>query len=151
MQLAKKHIDYVEFSDFTNDVLHDPEDCVSTLIGPEGGIITVTDPASPIYGTSLKVPAGALETPVVITIRQGKHSCAFGLTPSLKLLPCGLHFKRPAILTVQLKENIPNTDNYNEKVPVFYHYDELNGQWTHNSATRIEMLGDTVLCELCHL
>ena len=41
---------------------------ISETIGPEGGIIEVTDPASPMYGSKIEIPLGALEENVTINI-----------------------------------------------------------------------------------
>lgn len=153
MQFAEQHVGLFKMSDFMDAGLETETDgtSASAIIGPKGGMLIVTDPASPIYGTSLKVPVGALDAPVKITIQEGGHDCAFGLGPSLKLLPSGLHFKRAAILSIYLNETIAAADDFDATVPACYHYDESGGQWVLNSATRLEMLGDTVLCELHHL
>lgn len=151
MQLAEQHVGFFKLSDFMNTGLDTKTNGASATIGPEGGVVTVTDPASPIYGTSLRIPAGALDTPVQITIREGNHSCAFGLGPSVNLSPGGIHFKRAATLTVYLDDAEAAENDCESKVPAFYHYDESSDQWTHNSAARLERLGDAVLCELHHL
>jgi hypothetical protein len=41
---------------------------VSKVIGPEGGTIEVTDPTSPLYGTRVEIPEGALEQETTIKI-----------------------------------------------------------------------------------
>ena len=151
MQLAEQHIGFFELSDFMNSGLETETKSASAMIGPEGGMVTVTDPASPIYGTSLRIPAGALDTPVRIAIREGDHSCAFGLGPTINLSPGGLHFKRAATLTVYLNDTGSAEDDFESSVPSFFHYDESCDQWTHNSAARLQRLGDAVLCELHHL
>ncbi len=151
MQLAKQHVDFFKLSDFMEPGRDISTNGASAVIGPKGGVVTVTDPASPIYGTSLRIPAGALDTPVRITIREGDHSCAFGLGPSINLSPGGLHFKRAATLTVYLCDTGAIEDDFAGSVPAFYHYDESSDQWTHNSAASLERLGDAVLCELHHL
>ena len=151
MQLAEQHVDFFKLSDFMNADLDTKANSASAIIGPKGGVVTVTDPASPIYGASLRIPAGALDTSVQITIREGDHSCAFGLAPSINLSPGGLHFKRAAILTVYLNDTEAVDEDFDSSVPAFYHYDESSDRWTHNNAARLERLGDAVLCELHHL
>jgi hypothetical protein len=151
MQLAEQNIGFYKLSDFMNAGLDEEANGASAVIGPKGGVVTVTDPASPIYGTSLRIPAGALDAPVRITIREGSHSCTFGLGPSINLSPGGLHFKRAAILTVCLDDTGTETDDFERNIPSVYHYDESSARWDHNSNARLERLGDTVLCELNHL
>lgn len=151
MQIAQKHSGVFDLSEYTIDNLDARTEGSSALIGPEGGMVTVADPVSPIFGATLKVPTGALDTPVEITIQEGDHSCAFGLSPSIKLLPDGLQFKRAATLTVYLKNSEVLNDDFDKSMPGFYHYDESNDRWTHNSAANLEQLGNAVICELHHL
>jgi len=151
MHLAEQHADVFKISDFLESYLETEKTGVSGTIGPEGGIVTVTDPASPIYGTSLKVPKGALDTPVRISIVAGEHSCDFGLMPSLKLLPDGLHFKRPAVLTIHLKDTVREDDHLEEMLPAVYHYDDTVNDWTLDASARLERFGESVLYELNHL
>lgn len=139
----------IERADFIEFNMDEEEFSASAVIGPEGGMVAVIDPASPIYGTSLKIPAGALDSPVRISIREGSHSCAFGMGPSINLVPAGLNFKRFATLTVQIDTACTIDDN--KAVPAVYQYDETINQWAHNSATRLERQDDTVLCDLLHL
>ena len=151
MQSAEQHIGFYNLSDFMNAGPDLKTSSASAVIGPEGGMVTVADPASPVYGTTLKIPAGALDEPVRITIREGIHSCDFGLGPTINLSPGGLRFKRAAILTVYLNETGTDIDDFEEDVPAFYHYDESNDQWTHSRSARLERMGDAVMCELHHL
>lgn len=151
MQLAEQHVDYFKLPDFMNTGREIKTNGASAVIGPKGGVVMVTDPASLIYGTSLRIPAGALDTPVRITIREGAHSCAFGLGPSIELFPCGLEFKRAATLTVYLNDSEPESGEFESCTPAFYHYDESSDQWIYNSAARLERMGEAVLCELHHL
>lgn len=151
MQLAEQQVDLFKLSDFMNAEPKTEKKGVSATIGPEGGVVTVIDPASPIFGTSLRIPAGALDVPVQITIREGDHSCAFGLGPSIDLSPGGLQFKRAATLAIYLENDGAEDDDFNSTVPACYRYDTTSDQWTHNGAARLRRLGDTVLCELHHL
>jgi hypothetical protein len=151
MQLAEQHVGCYKLPDFMNAGLDEEANGASAVIGPKGGVVTVTDPTSPIYGTSLRIPAGALDAPVRITIREGLRSCDFGLGPSINLSPGGLHFKCAAILTVYLDDTGTETDDFEGSIPAFYHYDESSARWAHNSNARLEKLGDAVLCELHHL
>lgn len=150
MHLAEQHVRVFKLSDYTKD---DPKagSCASALIGPEGGVVTVTDPASPIFGTSLRIPAGALDAPARITIQEGDHSCDFGLGPSIKLLPDGLHFKKATTLTVYLNDSKVEDDKFDSDFPTFYQYDECSNQWAHNDGASLEKMGNAVLCELHHL
>ena len=152
MQLAEQQTTIFNITDFFDAYLETGDTGGSGVIGPDGGIITVTDPASPIFGTTLKIPEGALDAPVRISIAAGDHTCDFGLTPSLKLLPDGLQFKRPAILTIHLKDTgCGMEDGFEEMLPAVYQYDNALDDWTLESAARLERFGESVLCELDHL
>jgi hypothetical protein len=151
MQTVRQQPKVFNLSDYQNDRLDAKPNGASTLIGPEGGVVTVSDPLSPIFGTSLRIPAGALDQPVEITIQEGDHACAFGLSPSIKLLPDGLQFKRATTLTVYLNDSNVETDEFDESVPGIYQYDESGDQWAQYNATSLEQMGDAVLCELHHL
>jgi hypothetical protein len=65
-----------------------PYDSDSETIGPEGGLITVGR-------NSLLVPRGALTERVRITAEQVR-----GKTNSVRFSPEGLHFQKPAVLTM---------------------------------------------------
>lgn len=151
MQIAEQHSGVFKLADYVDDNLDTKSNGSSAHIGPEGGMVTVTDPLSPIFGSSLRVPAGALDRKVKITIQEGEHSCDFGLSPSIKLLPDGLHFKHAATLTVHLNDSKVERDGYDCDVPGFYHYDHRNDTWAHNSTTNLEQMGNAVMCELHHL
>jgi hypothetical protein len=151
MQVAEQQVGYYEMPDYMKAGLDGDTNSASGVIGQEGGAVTVVDPASPLYGTSLRVPAGALDEPVQITIREGSHSCNFGLGPSINLSPGGLHFNRAAILTVYLNDSGTEAGDFEGCTPECYHYDESNDRWAHNGSVRLERFGDAILCELHHL
>jgi hypothetical protein len=151
MQIAQEHSGVFSLSEYMNDNPDAGTNGSSALIGPEGGVVAVADPLSPIFGTFLRVPPGALDAPARITIRKGDHSCDFGLSPSIKLLPDGLQFKRPATLTVYLNNSEAMDEDFDKSIPGFYHYDESNHRWARNSTTNLEQMGDAVMCELHHL
>jgi hypothetical protein len=151
MQTTEQHSKVFKLSDYVKDDLGAGTSGSSSLVGPEGGMVAVTDPLSPIFGTSLRIPPGALDREVRITITEGNHSCEFGLSPSIKLMPNGLNFKRATTLTVYLNNSNVESEDLDWDTPGFYRYDDSNEQWTHNSATNLEQMGNAVLCELHHL
>ncbi len=151
MQFVEQNFGLYNLSDFLNTDLDVRDRHAAAIIGPEGGLVAVTDPASPIFGTSLTVPKGALDAPVKISIMMGDHSCDFGMGPSLKLLPNGLVFKRPATLAVHLHDNMTEEADFEETMPAFYQYDESIDQWTRNDTARLVQLDSALLCKLNHL
>lgn len=59
-----------------------------TVIGPEGGVIEVTDPESAIYGFKMVIPEGALDGNAIISVSEVSYA------PSL---PAGLYSSSPII------------------------------------------------------
>ena len=77
----------------------------SKTIGPEGGVIIVTDATSPIYNTTLYIPAGALSANVTISIRYEQTVRTFSdyidkQGSEVILLPSGLVFNDFVYLTM---------------------------------------------------
>ena len=63
-------------------------------IGPEGGVVEVTDPDSPIYGAALNIPEGALETEILVELDIAEESDVpslpddlSGIGPVVEVLP----------------------------------------------------------------
>ena len=52
----------------TIQILQEVEADGAAVVGPEGGVSEVTDPDSPIYGTKVRIPEGALMEPEIIAI-----------------------------------------------------------------------------------
>jgi hypothetical protein len=152
MQLAEQYAP-LDVLSTSGDISLTIDDYTATsIIGPEGGMVSVTDTRSPIFGTCLRVPQGALDTPVQISILAGDHACSFGLSPSIKLLPSGLRFKRFATLTVCLNNLcITELNDLKTAEPALFHYDETIEQWAHDDAVGLNRQGNTVLCNLHHL
>lgn len=152
MQLAEQYATLDELSNPVNIGLDIDHFSASSEIGPEGGVVRVTDTESPIFGTSLRIPPGALDTPVRISIITGNHACSFGLSPSIILLPSGLRFKRFATLNVCLNTPCMTAlDDSGAVEPAFFHYDETTDQWAHDDTVGLNWHGGTVLCNLLHL
>ena len=120
----------------------------TAVIGPEGGTVTVNDARSSIFGTTLRIPAGALDAPTVISITQGAHSCDFASTPSIRIQPNGLKFNQPATLEVRLNPSGTVPDNATQAV---YQYDETTNTWAHDGTAKLEKRGDVVCCKLTRL
>jgi hypothetical protein len=74
----------------------------SAVVGPGGGTVSVTDAASPIFGTAVVIPAGALSSPTTITISQVTGATDL---PSdvlvVDLGPTGTVFSAPVSVTIK--------------------------------------------------
>jgi hypothetical protein len=120
----------------------------AALIGPEGGTVRVTDQGSLLFGTTLRVPAGALETLTLIQIEQGEHHCPFGLGPSVKITPEGLTFKRPA----EIDMRIPRESVLAEDVqPSFFVYDGSDAEWITKEGHVSDPERGVFRCSIWHL
>jgi hypothetical protein len=108
-----------------------------------GGTIQVTDPGNPLFGTTLRIPAGALETHTLIQIAQGEHSCPFGISPSVKITPEGLSFKRPA----EIEMCVPRDSVVAEELfPTFYVYNEAGTEWVATDGRALELQRGVLRC-----
>ncbi len=126
-----------------------PAPGTAALIGPAGGTLAIVDPSSPIHGTILTVPPGALTAPVRIVMREGKHSGTFGMGPSIELLPHGLSFRIPVVLTIARRLLYPESESMNGHLePAFYKYDETTLDWVPCQRARPADRDTTLSCEL---
>lgn len=123
-------------------------DVTAALIGPEGGILRVTDPGSPLFGTALRIPVGALEFPAWIQIEPGKHPCAFGLGPSVKITPEGLSFKRPVEIDMRITGQVAMAEDLH---PSFYVFDGSNTQWVAKEGHALDPESGVFRCSVWQL
>ena len=91
-------------TDSTGTVTPPPRGVIlaSQVIDSSGGIVGVTDPSSPMAGTQVVIPPGALSTPTTITI--GQVSGATGLPAEVlvaELGPAGTSFAVPVTVTMR--------------------------------------------------
>lgn len=124
------------------------EGVTAALIGPEGGTLRVTDPGSLLFGTTLRIPAGALETLTWIQIEQGEHPCSFGLGPSVKITPEGLAFKRPAEIDMRITCQSAMAE---EALPSFYVFDEGRAKWVAKDGRAMEPENGVFRCSIWRL
>jgi hypothetical protein len=120
----------------------------AAVIGPEGGTLRVSDPASPIRGTSLHIPPGALATPTHIQIQVGAHACSFGLTPTVKISPEGLRFKYP----VEIRVPIDGSHLADPDITMTcYTYNESDDRWLRQEDGMVNAENGVATCRLEHL
>lgn len=77
----------------------------SATIGPAGGIVEVTDPSDPLFGTKVDIPSGALSQNTTITISSVLQlpQIPAGLEsrgPFVEFGPTGLTFNLPVAITL---------------------------------------------------
>lgn len=86
----------------------------STAVGSTGGVVNVTNTASPAHGASVTIPPGALDSAQVITIAVAPPKAVPGglklIGPVVSLLPKGLTFRAPVTLTLPVTD-LPDLDD----------------------------------------
>lgn len=86
------------------------------VIGPEGGMVEVTDTSSPLYGVNIEVPAGALEEDIVITITQVYSEpqipeTAVKTSGTVSLGPEDIVFNTPVSITIPYNDSNVSDEN----------------------------------------
>jgi hypothetical protein len=149
MALEKNNVLQLQLIEAFDDMEYQQYSWTSDMIGPEGGHLTISDIESPLYGTVLKIPAGALDTPTMIQIREGNHSGTFGIGPSVQLLPEGLEFKRPVELKIYHKRtNKMMTLSKEEPDLALYYFDDNNRQWVYGCLAATDVQENGTVCHL---
>lgn len=80
------------------------------LIDERGGLLAITDPASPVFGAQLSIPAGALSEPRLMTLREAALPAAIDqmvAAPGIELLPAETYFQAPATLLMPIPDGVP--------------------------------------------
>ena len=97
----------------------------STFIGPNGGVIEVTDPTDPLYGLKVDIPAGALSNNTNITVETASDTIPLpqGLTTSgviISLSPENLSFnKLISIIIPYDSSEVPIVVSYNQSTNAY--------------------------------
>lgn len=82
----------------------------SMRLDAQGGVASITNPDSPLYGASVIVPAGALERATTIRLREAslpRESDRMGVGAVLELLPEGTTFLQPVTVILPVPETTP--------------------------------------------
>lgn len=99
------------------------------VIGPNGGVIEVTDPESPAYGVSMEIPEGALEKSAVVSI---------SVESDVPVLPDGFNTGATALEldvsaellhAVEIEFPVDYMPTPMEGLPCAFFYDEIAGKW----------------------
>lgn len=96
----------------------EPETSSRTTIGPAGGTVTSQDGIA-----ALRIPEGALDAPVEITIAPAADAPAGLLVPAYAIEPSGTRFGKPAVLSLRTPSIVP-TDTESPRVAI-----AENGAW----------------------
>jgi hypothetical protein len=119
------------------------------LIGPQGGVIEVTDTSSPVFGATLSVPPGAIPTAGIFTI-TGTNAPPFsdgnpGIS-AVDIQPSGLLLSKPASLTLSYRdEDLDPAVTLGEHTLALYTFDETAQQWVALETESVDPVANRVL------
>jgi hypothetical protein len=122
----------------------------SATIGPEGGSIEVTDPLSPLCGTRLEIPEGALKTETLITIYEREDlklpDSVVALGRIVSLGPAGATFSSP------VKVHMPYEDTtvQDEDLVAAGIYDQALSYWDYAHVDSVDADRNIVVIETIH-
>ena len=98
---------------------------VQGTIGPTGGVIEVTNPTDPLFGTSIDIPPGALanNTDIIVEVANENIPLPQGLTTSgiiISLSPEGLSFNDFITITIPYDSSqVPIVVSYNQSTNAY--------------------------------
>lgn len=131
------------------DATQEPEG--EAVIGPDGGILEITDENHPLYGFKIEFPENALNTSTTIQVRELDD---LGELPPyvesycspFEVLPSGLVFNEPVIMTIPFDFGALNDTDF---VYVLL-FDETNNEWGRCSVISYNYIESTVTVETIH-
>ena len=104
-----------------------PEVGASLELGPEGGVVAIVDPDSPLFGANLVLPADVLRIPTEITLaaaeRVPDRSNAIGVGAVLEITPADLPLQRPGTVELPIPDAL-DPDDF-----TVARWDELLEEW----------------------
>jgi hypothetical protein len=123
---------------------------VSQTVGALGGTVEVTPAANPqLSGTKISIPAGALARDATITVSVGDDLAVAGeiaVGPSVRLLPDGLPFYKPAALTLPYS---PSSVPPGASLAVDFRSATIRGQ-VFGAALAVDSASGTVTLNIVH-
>lgn len=103
-------------------------------MGLEGGNISFAEPESPLYGASIDIPEGALESAATVSVGvSSERKFALDSTIQVVSIKPDIHFQKPVMLTLPVSESIQPGDSV-----LAYFWSEDDSSW---------MPADSVVCD----
>jgi hypothetical protein len=114
---------------FENGELVYPDTSFETEIGPEGGVIEVTDLGSSIYGFKIIIPEGALDRNATIIVDEDADapSLSVGLESSNTIIDIDTDV--PLLKEIQLVFPQQSTSDNEDKMLCAFYCDDFNLKW----------------------
>jgi pimeloyl-ACP methyl ester carboxylesterase len=125
-------------------------------IGPQGGVVEVTDPASPLYGVRVEIPSGALTASRAISIAERENPPLFengssGIGTAVEIGPTGTIFENPIKITLPYNDNELTEKNIlGEDFLSIFTFDP-SGVWIPIGPATVDKANKTVTAETNHL
>ncbi len=121
------------------------------VIGPDGGILEITDENHPLYGFKIEFPENALNFSTTIQVRELDDpgelpSYVESYCSSFELLPSGLVFNEPVIMTIPFDFGALNNTDF---VYVLLS-DETNNEWDRCGVISYNYAESTITVETFH-
>src|SRR5437867_11814533 len=122
---------------------------VSLAVGPSGGIVAVTDSASPLFGVRVSVPPGALLSDTIITVSEPMVVPTFrngsAAIVAMQLEPSGLSFTKAVTLEVPYSTDaVSQAGVLNEQFLGLFFYDNILRDWTSLASSSTDTSGKVV-------
>jgi hypothetical protein len=129
----------------------------ASLIGPEGGVVEVTNPDSPIYGTRIEIPTEALFTKQLISINQTintSNPSNFNAGDYVNFLPDGIIFNKPIKCAIPYRDY--NNDGLVDNLEIaenslsIYTYNNTSKTWLKVPVVEQDIMTNLLFFETTH-
>ena len=118
----------------------------AAVIGPEGGVIEGTNPASPIFKLKIEVPQNALSNYQILTMHGVQNNNS---NPIIYLEPSGIIFNKP--ITIHIPYIIDERDGIlGEETNEIFTYNALDDGWEIVQKAGIDFDNNTVSGQVSH-
>jgi hypothetical protein len=121
-----------------------PGAAASAIIGPAGGAIEITDPSSPLYGTTVEIPEDALERDIRVAIISAPQNAPF--PEALMSAGNGIEVvAESTVFSYAVSITVPYSDRgINEDTIGVYRYDASDGSWKMTPLESVDTVQNTV-------
>lgn len=135
------------------EILQEVDADAASFISPEGGVVEVTDPESPIYGVKIEFPAGAIDENIVLTMTEkpSENDLPEEATSAGKVIdfgPDGMFFNSEITITMPYEDR--DNDGFvdgtaiPENLVTAVSYNKELSSWLFLEKTEQDVEGNTV-------
>ncbi len=120
---------------------------VSVAVGKEGGVVEVTDPASPLFGVRVEIPAGALAQEIPVTIHARAVDLPLAWQTSDHMVAAGIG-PSDAQLDLPVTIVLPYGPEQGEDYVGLFASDSPDTGWLYRSDAEVDTETNTVVCQV---